>query len=87
MVADFNATAKMDILAGNSILLNLAGRVTPPTLAASTTALVAVPASLTVGQNVTLTATVTGTAGVATGTVTFTDSLNGGAATSLGLER
>jgi hypothetical protein len=83
-VADFNGDGKMDVLAGNSILLNLAGRVTTPTLAASTTALAAAPTSLTVGQNVTLTATVTGTAGVAAGTVTFTDSAAGGAATTLG---
>lgn len=83
-VADFNGDGKMDVFAGNSILLNLEGRVTTPTLVASTTVLVAAPTNLTVGQNVTLAATITGTAGVATGTVTFTDSLNGGAATTLG---
>lgn len=56
------------------------GGVTPPTPVATTTALSATPVSATVGQSVTITATVKPASGsVATGTISF---LNGG--TSLG---
>ncbi len=58
--------------------------VSAPALVASTTTLVASPSSITTGQSVGLTATVTGAAGVPTGTVTFMDSLAGAAATTLG---
>jgi hypothetical protein len=76
VVVDLNGDGKPDILAGNTILTNLYGtsQVTPP--AASATALVASPTTITVGSSVTFTATVTGPSGnanVPTGTVTFVD--------------
>jgi hypothetical protein len=74
IAVDLNGDGKPDILAGNTILLNLYGttQVTPP--AASTTALTALPTTVTVGASVTFTATVTGPTGnttTPTGTVTF----------------
>jgi len=76
VAVDLNGDGKPDILAGNTILLNLYGTsvATPP--AASTTALAASPTTITVGASVTFTATVTGPSGnttVPTGTVTFMD--------------
>ena len=50
----------------------------------STTTLSAAPTAITFGQSITLTATVSGAAGVATGTITFKDSLGGATATALG---
>jgi hypothetical protein len=73
VAANFSGGTLPDILVGNTILLNKYGTsVTGP--AASTTALSASATSITVGQSVTLTATVTGPSGnttVPTGTVTF----------------
>jgi hypothetical protein len=76
IAADFNGDGKPDILAGNTILLNLHGSATTPSLAATTTALTASTSTITVGESVTFTTTVTGASGsteTPTGTVTFLD--------------
>jgi hypothetical protein len=75
IAVDLNGDGKPDILAGSTVLLNDYGTTTP-TLATTTTGLVASPSAITAGANVTLTATVTGvtgSTGTPTGTVTFYD--------------
>jgi hypothetical protein len=77
IATDLNKDGKPDILAGNTILLNIYGSapvVTPP--ASSTTTLKASATSITAGASVTFTATVSGAAGSSatpTGTVSFLD--------------
>ena len=75
IAANLSGGTMPDILVGNTVLLNAYGTtITGP--AASTTALSASPTSITAGQSVTLTATVTGPSGnttTPTGTVTFKD--------------
>ena len=77
IATDLNKDGKPDILAGNTILLNIYGSapvVTPP--ASSTTTLKASATSITAGASVTFTATVaggTGSSATPTGTVTFLD--------------
>ena len=75
VAANLSGGTMPDILVGNTVLLNEYGTtVTGP--AASTTVLSASPTSITAGQSVTLTATVTGPSGnttTPTGTVTFKD--------------
>ena len=75
IAANLSGGTMPDILVGNTILLNEYGTtVTGP--AASSTALSASATSITAGQSVTLTATVTGPSGnttTPTGTVTFKD--------------
>jgi Bacterial Ig-like domain (group 3)/FG-GAP-like repeat len=71
IATDLNGDGKPDLIVGNVVLLNKAGDLV---LGSTTTALVASPTTATVGQNVTLTATVTTTdGGTPTGTVTFYD--------------
>ncbi len=79
VTADLNGDGKPDLIVGSVVLLNETGvSVTPPTTAATTTSLASSLDPSTVGQSVTLTATVTSTtAGTPTGTVTFA---NGGTA-------
>ena len=81
IAVDLNGDNKPDILAGNTVLLNISGSA-PSTTSPTTTTLAAAPTSITAGASVTLTATVTGPSGnttVPTGSVIF---LNG--STTLG---
>jgi hypothetical protein len=77
IATDLNKDGKPDILAGNTILLNIYGSapvITPP--ASSTTTLKASATTITTGTSVTFTATVagaSGSSGTPTGTVTFLD--------------
>jgi hypothetical protein len=77
IATDLNKDGKPDILAGNTILLNIYGSApvtTPP--ASSTTTLKASATSVTAGTSVTFTVTVAGapgSSGTPTGTVTFLD--------------
>jgi Bacterial Ig-like domain (group 3)/FG-GAP-like repeat len=71
VAADFNGDGKADLLSGSTLLLNIYG--TAATLSPSTTSLSASAASVTAGASVGLTATVSGTGGAPTGTVTFLD--------------
>jgi hypothetical protein len=72
---DLNKDGKPDILAGNTVLLNLYGVNTVPTLVATTTGLTGSAATLYAGTSITFTATVAPASGsvVPTGTVTFYD--------------
>jgi Bacterial Ig-like domain (group 3)/FG-GAP-like repeat len=73
---DLNKDGKPDILTGNTLLLNLYGVATTPTLFTTTTAIASSASSITVGGSVTFTATITpgtGSTGGPSGTVTFTD--------------
>jgi hypothetical protein len=70
---DLTGSGKPDLLVGNTILLNLYGS-TNTAQAATSTALSASASSITAGNSITFTATVTGAAGSSgtpTGTVTF----------------
>jgi hypothetical protein len=70
--ADLNGDGKLDLVVGNSVLLNKAGAVT--TLATTTTTVISSLNPSTTGAGVQFTASVTsGTAGTITGTVTFFD--------------
>jgi hypothetical protein len=74
---DINGDGKPDIF-GSAVLINQYGSAVtppPPTLTGSTTSLSAAPTSITVGQSVTLTATVAPASGatIPTGSVTFSD--------------
>lgn len=92
VAADLNKGGKPDILAGNTVLLNIYGSA-PTAMAATTTALAASATTVAAGASVTFTATITGasgSSGTPTGTVTFMDgtttlgtgTLNGSAATT-----
>ena len=73
VAVDLNKDGKPDILAGNTVLLNLYGSA-PVVTTSTTTALTASASTITVGSSITFTATVTpGGAGTPTGTVTFYD--------------
>jgi hypothetical protein len=73
VAVDLNKDAKPDIVAGNTILINLYGNA-PVVTTATTTALTASASTITVGSSITFTATVTPSAGgPPTGTVTFYD--------------
>jgi hypothetical protein len=73
IAADLTGNGKTDLIVDNVVLLNKSGA-TPPVPAPTTTTLAASPNPATVGQAVTLTATVASTtAGTITGTVTFLD--------------
>lgn len=79
IAVDLNKDGKADVLSGGTVLLNIYGSA-PSTLATTTTALTANPASVAANGSVVLTATIaSATAGTPTGTVTFKDG-----ATSLG---
>jgi hypothetical protein len=70
---DLNKDGKPDLLAGNTILLNIYGAVSiPPALTSTTAALTASSATISTGASITFTATITPTSGP-TGTVTFYD--------------
>jgi hypothetical protein len=77
IAGDFNHDGKPDLLAGNVVLFNIYGSAPVTTApAATTTALTASAATITVGGSVTFTATITGASGstgTPTGTVTFLD--------------
>jgi hypothetical protein len=77
IAADLNHDGKPDLLAGNTLLLNIYGAAPVTTTpAATTTALTASAATITAGASVTFTTTITGASGstgVPTGTVTFLD--------------
>ncbi len=74
LAADFNGDGKEDVLGGDAVLLNKGVASTVPTgSAATTTTLSASATSVAKGSAVTLTATVSGTPGTPTGTVTFYD--------------
>ncbi|MBS1820479.1 MAG: VCBS repeat-containing protein [Acidobacteria bacterium] len=73
---DLNKDGKPDILAGQTVLLNLYGSAPTVTQFVTTTALVSSASTITAGSSVTLTATVTaaaGSTGTPTGKVTFFD--------------
>jgi hypothetical protein len=74
---DFDGDGKTDLLSTNVVFRSVSNAVTaPPSLSASTTSLTASPATITLGSQVTLTATVAGPSGnttVPTGSVTFLD--------------
>ena len=73
LATDLNDDGKPDIVVGSVIFLSKSA-VTPPTTAATSTALTSSPNPSTTATNVTFTATVTSsTAGTITGTVTFFD--------------
>ena len=78
VAVDLTGKGKPDLLAGDSVLLNIYGAapIVTPTLASTTTALTASAATITAGGSVTFTATITGASGstgVPTGSVTFLD--------------
>jgi hypothetical protein len=68
---DFNGDGKPDLLVGNTLLINTYGTVA--TLTPSVTSLSASAATITAGASETFTATVSGTGGTPTGTVSFLD--------------
>ncbi len=83
VVASYGADANYDVSTSSSVTLNVTN------LTATTTTLAASPSSTTTGQTVTLMATVVGSGGTPSGTVTFLDgstalgmaNLSGGSAT------
>lgn len=83
MTADFNGDGRMDVLAGNVLLLGQAAPVSAP--AVTTTTLTLSNATITAGDSVTLTATVAsaGGGGTPTGSVTFKDGTTALATTTL----